>query len=140
MAKQRSHSPVRKVRVYLNMVVAEAVERGFVEMLLEYCLKQLKLPTMLRKYAKASEQCAMRGMHSQCFRLRPLGEAEMPACCGKNRGLSMSRASCRCRRRRVREPPTGALLDRLRLPKSSPKGMTGCVGPEYRPRDECKGA
>lgn len=45
-------------------------------MLLEHYLKQLKLPTMLREYAKLAEQCAQEGVDFQRFLLR-LVEAEM---------------------------------------------------------------
>lgn len=46
------------------------------QVLLEHYLKQLKLPTMLREYAKLAEQCAKEGVDFQRFLLR-LVEAEM---------------------------------------------------------------
>jgi len=46
------------------------------QVLLEHYLKQLKLPTMLREYAKLAEQCAKDGVDFQRFLLR-LVEAEM---------------------------------------------------------------
>jgi DNA replication protein DnaC len=46
------------------------------QVLLEHYLKQLKLPTMLREYAKLAEQCAQEGVDFQRFLLR-LVEAEM---------------------------------------------------------------
>jgi hypothetical protein len=45
------------------------------QVLLEHYLKQLKLPTMLREYAKRAEQCAKDGVDFQRFLLR-LVEAE----------------------------------------------------------------
>jgi hypothetical protein len=69
------------------------------QVLLEHYLKQLKLPTMLREYAKLAEQCAKEGVDFQRFLLR-LVEAEMldrdrramrdgccasrRTCCGRN--------------------------------------------------------
>jgi len=46
------------------------------QVLLEHYLKQLKLPTMLREYAKLAEQCAQEGVDFQRFLLR-LVEVEM---------------------------------------------------------------
>jgi DNA replication protein DnaC len=46
------------------------------QVLLEHYLKQLKLPTILREYAKLAEQCAKEGVDFQRFLLR-LVEAEM---------------------------------------------------------------
>jgi DNA replication protein DnaC len=46
------------------------------QVLLEHYLKQLKLPTMLREYAKLAEQCAKEGVDFQRFFLR-LAEAEI---------------------------------------------------------------
>lgn len=46
------------------------------QVLLEHYLKQLKLPTMLREYAKLAEQCAKEGVDFQRFLLR-LVEAEL---------------------------------------------------------------
>ena len=46
------------------------------QVLLEHYLKLLKLPTMLREYAKLAEQCAQEGVDFQRFLLR-LVEAEM---------------------------------------------------------------
>ncbi len=46
------------------------------QVLLEHYLKQLKLPTMLREYAKLAEQCAKEGVDFQRFFLR-LVEAEI---------------------------------------------------------------
>jgi len=46
------------------------------QVLLEHYLKQLKLPTMLREYAKLAEQCAKEGVDFPRFLLR-LVEAEM---------------------------------------------------------------
>jgi DNA replication protein DnaC len=46
------------------------------QVLLEHYLKQLKLPTMLREYARRAEQCAKEGVDFQRFLLR-LVEAEM---------------------------------------------------------------
>lgn len=46
------------------------------QVLLEHYLKQLKLPTMLREYAKLAEQCARERVDFQRFLLR-LVEAEM---------------------------------------------------------------
>jgi DNA replication protein DnaC len=46
------------------------------QVLLEHYLKQLKLPSMLREYAKLAEQCAREGADFQRFLLR-LVEAEM---------------------------------------------------------------
>ena len=46
------------------------------QVLLEHFLKQLKLPTMLREYAKLAEQCAKEGVDFQRFLLR-LVEAEI---------------------------------------------------------------
>lgn len=46
------------------------------QVLLEHYLKQLKLPTMLREYARLAEQCAKEGVDFQRFLLR-LAEAEM---------------------------------------------------------------
>lgn len=46
------------------------------QVLLEHYLKQLKLPAMLREYAKLAEQCAKEGVDFQRFLLR-LVEAEL---------------------------------------------------------------
>ena len=46
------------------------------QVLLEHYLKQLKLPTMLREYAKLAEQCAKEGADFQRFLLR-VTEAEI---------------------------------------------------------------
>jgi DNA replication protein DnaC len=46
------------------------------QVLLEHYLKQLRLPTMLREYAKLAEQCAKEGVDFQRFLLR-LVELEM---------------------------------------------------------------
>jgi hypothetical protein len=43
------------------------------QVLLEHYLKQLKLPTKLREYARLAEQCAKEGVDLQRFLLRLVG-------------------------------------------------------------------